>query len=166
VKVISDSGPLLSFARAGRLEILRQVLGEIMIPEAVFEEITVYGKGRPGAAEVETGTWIKREKVQNRPLLNQFSKKLNLGEMEALALAQEMDAILLVDEYEARRAAQRLGIKHFGSLRILKAAKDRGIISEIKPVLDELIISGTYISDSLYQEFLRAVGEEDQPSTE
>jgi len=166
LKVVSDSGPLLSFARAGRLEILRQVLSEVIIPEAVFEEITIHGKGKPGAVEVETGTWIKREEVQNRARLNHLSKRLNLGEMEALTLAQEMNAVLLVDEYEARREAQRLGIDHFGSLRVLKEAKDRRIISKIKPVLDDLIASGTYISKSLYQEFLHAIGEEDQPSTE
>ena len=118
-------------------------MGEIIIPEAVFEEITIRGKGKPGAAEVETATWIKREKVQNRPFLNRLSKKMNLGEMEALALAREMNATLLVDEYEARREAQRLGIDHFGSLRVLKEAEDRKIMPEIRPVLDDLITSGT-----------------------
>ena len=46
---------MLSFAKAGRLDILRQVLGEIIIPEAVFVEIIIGGKGKPGAAEVESG---------------------------------------------------------------------------------------------------------------
>ena len=82
MKIVSDSGPLLSFARAGRLQILRQILDDIVVPDAVFHEIAIRGKGKPGAA-----TWMKRQTLQNRSLLNQLSNKLNLGEMEALALA-------------------------------------------------------------------------------
>ena len=159
MKIVSDSGPLLCFARAERLEILRQVLGEIIIPDAVFEEIAIHGKGKPGAVEVEAGIWIKCGSIGDRAILNQLSRKLNLGEMEALGLAMEMNAALLIDEYEGRNEAQRLGIDHFGSLRVLREAKDRSIIPQIKPVLDELIASGTYISEWLYQEFLRASGE-------
>lgn len=53
---------------------------------------------------------------------------------------------------------------HFGSLKILKEAKDRKIIPKAKSVLDELIASGTYISDALYQDFLREVGESESPA--
>ena len=87
--------------------------------------------------------------------------KLNLGEREAIALAKESGGYLLVDEIEARKEALRLGIRCFGSLRVLKEAKDRGFIKKAKPALDEIIASGTYLSDDLYQEFLRLVGEED-----
>ena len=95
--------------------------------------------------------------------MEQLSRKLDLGEREALALAKEMGAALLIDEREARREALRLGIDHFGSLRILKEAKDRGIIPEVRPILDKLISSGTYLSDTLYQEFLREMGEGEAP---
>jgi len=39
VKIVSDAGPILSFARAGRLDLLRQVVGELIIPDAVVQEI-------------------------------------------------------------------------------------------------------------------------------
>ncbi len=159
MKIVSDAGPILSFARAGRLEIIRQVVGELIIPKAVVEELAVRGKGRSGADEIELGTWIKLESVQDRSVVEQFSGKFGLGEREALALAKQASAPLLVDEREARKEAMRLGIPHFGSLKILKDARDRGIIPEAKSVLDELIASGTYISDALYQDFLREVRE-------
>lgn len=44
---IADAGPIISFARAGRLEFLRQVVGELWIPDAVFRELAVEGK--PGS---------------------------------------------------------------------------------------------------------------------
>ena len=159
MKIVSDAGPILSFARAGRLEILRQVVGELIIPQAVVDELAVRGRRRPGADEIELGTWIKRDNVEDRSVVEQFSGKLGLGEREALALAKQASAPLLVDEREARKEAMRLGIPHFGSLKILKEAKARGIIAQAKSVLDELIASGTYISDALYQDFLREVGE-------
>jgi hypothetical protein len=102
VKIVSDAGPILSFTRAGRLEILRQVVGELIIPEAVVEELAVRGKGRPGADKIELGTWIKRENVQDRSIMEQFSGRLGLGEREALALAKQTGAALLVDEREKR----------------------------------------------------------------
>jgi predicted nucleic acid-binding protein len=98
VRIVSDTGPILSFARAGRLDILRQVFGEISIPEAVFIEIAIGGKGKPGADEVESGVWIKREAVKDRAVLNRLHRGLNLGEMEALAFAAETGAALLIDE--------------------------------------------------------------------
>ncbi len=77
-----------------------------------------------------------------------------MGEREAIALAQELGAVLLVDEQEARKEAKRLGIPYFGSLRVLKEAKVKGIANPIKPILDELVASGTYIRPALYREFL------------
>ena len=90
-------------------------------------------------------------------------QRLHLGECEALALARELDAVLLIDEREARRAAQQYGIAHFGSLRVLAEAKERGLILTVKPVLDALIAAGTFISEGLYRTFLRTMGEEDPP---
>jgi len=109
--------------------------------------------------EIDLSTWIKCENVPDRSIVGQFSGKLGLGEREALALAQQARLPLLVDDREARNEAMQLGIPHFGSLKVLKEAKDRGIIPNAKPVPDELIASGTYISDALYYEFLREVSE-------
>jgi len=64
-----------------------------------------------------------------------------LGEREAIALARELGAALLVDEREARREAGRLGVRYFGSLGVLKEAKDRGIIPVVKLALDELRVA-------------------------
>ena len=58
--IVSDSGPIISFARAGHLDLLKQVTTELVIPDAVFEEIVVSGADKPGAEEVKQGLWIKR----------------------------------------------------------------------------------------------------------
>ena len=157
--IVADSGPIISFARAARLDLLKQVTTELIIPDAVFEEIVVSGDDRPGAEEVKQGIWIKRATLQDRSLLENMPGKLSRGESEAIGLEKEIGAYLLIDELEARKEASRLGINYFGSLRIIKEAKDRGFIPQAKPVLDDLIASSTYLDDSLYQRFLREMGE-------
>lgn len=159
MSMVADSGPILSFARANRLNLLRQVVGDLTIPDAVYEDIVVRGAGRPGSQEAQQSSWIRRLPVRDRALIDQLPPKLHPGEREAMALAKERDEFLLVDEREARREASRQGITVIGSLRVLKEAKDRGIIPQVKPVLDELIAAGMYVSDALYQTLLQQIGE-------
>lgn len=162
--IVSNSGPILSFARARRFGLLCEVVGTLTIPEAVYADIVVHGAGKLGAEDVQHAAWITRTPVRDRTFVDQLPPRLHLGEREALVLARELDAVLLIDEREARRAAQQYGIAHFGSLRLLEEAKERGLIPAVKPVLDELITAGTFISEGLYRTFLRTMGEEDPPS--
>jgi predicted nucleic acid-binding protein len=157
--LVSNSGPILSFARADMLDLLYRVVGELVIPDAVYDDIVVQGAGKPGAYEVAGAFWIKRQAVQNRRFLKRLPSRLHLGEQEAIALALELRATLLIDESEARKEAKRLNVVYIGSLRILKQAKDRKLVSEAKPILDKLIRSGTYIGEELYKRFLRELVE-------
>jgi predicted nucleic acid-binding protein len=157
--MVADSGPILSFARANRLDIVRQIVGDLAIPDAVYEDMAVRGAGKPGSQEVQQASWIRRLSAQDRALVDRLPHKLHLGEREAIALAQERGTPLLVDEREARREAQRQGVAVVGSLWVLTQAKARVIIPRVKPVLDDLIAAGTYVSDTLYQTFLQQIGE-------
>jgi len=157
--IVSDSGPIISFARAGHLKLLRHLFQEIIIPEAVYEEIAIIGSGRAGAKEVISGEWIKKRKIENRLRIKQLPAILGLGEREAIILAQELNAALLIDDRKAREVAKENGVSCFGSLRVLKEAKDKKIIGAIKPVGDELREKGLRIDTSLYQRFLQEVGE-------
>jgi predicted nucleic acid-binding protein len=159
MSMVADSGPILSFARANRLDLLQEVVGDLTIPDAVYEDIVVRGAGKPGSQEVQQSTWIRRLSLRDRTFADELPSKLHLGEREAIALAKEEGAILLVDEREARREALRQGITVIGNLQVLKEAKDRGIIPEVKPVLEELIAAGMYVSDVLHQTFLEQIGE-------
>jgi predicted nucleic acid-binding protein len=52
-----------------------------------------------------------------------------------------------------------MGVKIIGTLGILRLAKDRGMLKQVKPLLDELRKVGAYISDSLYTRMLKDVRE-------
>jgi predicted nucleic acid-binding protein len=157
--IVADSGPILSFARVNRLELLHQVIGDLTIPDAIYEEIVVRGAGKPGSTEVQGASWIRNLPVRDRVFVDQLPPKLHLGEREAIALAKEQGAVLLVDEREARREALHQGLTVMGSLRVLREAKTCGIIPRVRPILDELIAAGMYIGEPLSEAFLRQLDE-------
>jgi predicted nucleic acid-binding protein len=130
MSIIADSGPILSFARANHLALLQQVVGDLTIPDAVYDDIVVQGMGKPGSREVQGASWIHLLPVRDRMFVDQLPPRFHLGEREAIALAKEQGAVLLVDEREARREALRQGLTVMGSLRVLREAKTRGVIPQ------------------------------------
>ncbi len=109
--IIADSTPLIALSRVNRLELLRDVFGEITVPDAVWEELTQRGDSRPGAMELPAATWIIRRSVTCTDLVQALTLSLGQGEAEAIALAQECHAdVLLIDEKLGRAAAERLGL--------------------------------------------------------
>ena len=144
----------MSFARADLLGLLQKVVVELIIPDEVYDEIVVHGAGRAGSILLP---WIRRASIQDQTATPQLSEKLHAGERAAIALANEMRASLLIDDRTARGEAQRLSLNYFGSLRILKEAKNRGFVAVSKEPLDRLIESGMYVSESLYGAFLRSL---------
>jgi predicted nucleic acid-binding protein len=156
---VADAGPIISFARAGRLELLRQVVDEVWIPEAVYQELVSRGMGRPGAEETSQGVWIKQRSVTEDAAPRTLPSNLGEGEREAIILARELGAVLLADDPDARDTAARLGVPFLGSLGILREAKLKGIIPVVKPDLDALREHQFRLSDTTDQTFLREIGE-------
>jgi len=159
--VVSNSSPLVSLCAIGRLELLRNRYGTISIPRAVHYEVAVQGSGRPGAAEVQTFDWNTFREGGNPNLATALQGKLDHGEAEAIALALELQAdLLLMDERLGRIEAARFGLRFIGTLGVLIEAKARGHLQEIKPVLDELRTNaGFRMSEALRARVLQEAGE-------
>jgi predicted nucleic acid-binding protein len=86
--------------------------------------------------------------------------ELDEGEAEAIALALEMDARLLIDERDGRQAASRVGVSRLGLLGVLVQAKREGHVTAVRPLLQSLREdAGFWISDSLHNRILESVGE-------
>ncbi|MFC1851645.1 DUF3368 domain-containing protein [candidate division CSSED10-310 bacterium] len=115
----------------------------------------------PGASEVREFDWIVSQRVQNRPVVNALDSELDKGESEAIALALEIKAdMLLIDERRARQIAIHLGLKVVGILGVLVEAKHKSLIPSLKSVLDNLISkAGFRVSHKLYEKVLEAVDE-------
>jgi len=161
MSVVSNASPLINLARIGRLELLRELYAEICVPEAVWQEVVVDGAGLPGAELVARATWIKRHKAKNSMLVRALRQDLDAGEAEAIVLAGELEAeLLLMDESLGRETARHLGLQFIGIIGILIEAKHTGRIEAIKPLLDALReTAGFRIRQALYVRVLQDTDE-------
>jgi predicted nucleic acid-binding protein len=86
VIVVSDASPLISLAVVGFLDVLRSLYGRVIIPEAVYQEITAGVSGLPGALAIQELEWIVSQPVQNGAVVRALQGELDHGEAEAIAL--------------------------------------------------------------------------------
>ena len=155
---VSNSSVIIAFARICRLDLLEKLLRKVVVPETVWEEVAVEGK--PGREKIVRSEFIYVARVRNKRLASLLKEFVDEGEAEAITLALEVNAgILLIDDRDARDLAKKLGLQVMGTLGVLALAKYRGLIQEAKPIIDELIKSGFWISKKILEKFLKELGE-------
>ena len=153
-KVIVNSTPLIILSKIGELEILKNLYGEIIIPRAVFEEVTIK------SYVIKNLSWIKIFEVQDKSNRKIYQTKLHYGEVEVMMLAKEISAnLLVIDDNAAKKTAKFLGFKVTGTLGILLKAKEEKIISEVRPILEKMLSEKFYISDKIINLVLKTAGE-------
>jgi uncharacterized protein len=158
--IVSDASPLIGLAKIAHLHLLPLLYGTIKIPTAVYTELTVSGVGRAGAEEMAQARWLQVEPVTDRFRVDYLRSDLDLGEAEALVLAQEKRAdYFLVDEERARTVAKLLDIPFIGTAGILILAKRIGHIPAVAPLIFQLRRHQFYLSDRLVEMVLRQVNE-------
>ncbi len=84
--IIADSSPLIALAIIGQLNLLRELYGQVFAPPAVWEEVTVTGRGLPGSHEVSQLTWLEI-KAPETEWLQALLILVDRSEAEAIALA-------------------------------------------------------------------------------
>lgn len=158
--VVSDSSTLVSLAAIEQLHLLQDFFGRVVLPGAVLNEVLAGGEGRPGFQEITASKWLEVMPVQDRSALSAL-EHLDPGEAEAIVLAQELQAdLLLMDELDGRQAAKERGLQIIGVLGLLSRAKREERISAVKPLVQRLRVEMRFrISESLLQRVLRDVNE-------
>ena len=158
--VVSDASPIINLASIGKLDLLPDLYGKIILPIAVFEEITVAGAGQPGDAEVRTASWIEVRSCQNLQLVAALSKEIDLGEAQAITLAIEMNCDwLIIDERLGRTKAKVSSLRVVGIIGILLEAKQKQLLDNVTNQMDALIANNFWIASELYAEVKRIAGE-------
>lgn len=150
--VVSDTTAITHLAKIGALDLLQKLYMEILIPEAVFSELSQVKKTQPGALQVLNSKWIKVVKIKNQTVVAKLTKHLDLGESEAIALSMELQSdVLIIDEVAGRSVAKKLGRNIIGMVGVLLEAKKKGYIASVRPYLDKLRATGFRLGEEVYQ---------------
>ena len=149
--VVSDASPLIALGRLGRLDLLREIFGSLVIPDFVWKEVVEAGIDKEGSVNVAEAVWISQQSVLDHSLVNLLRHDLGAGEAEAIVLARECNAdFLLIDERLGRSAAKSLGLKVVGLVGVLIEARERGLVSDAGTLMDRLHDdAGFWISEDL-----------------
>lgn len=145
-----DAGPLIAFYQIDRLDWLNHLFARKLVPPEVAREV------EPSLGELPD--WIE---IQSFRAKLEYPNSLGTGERAAIALAVDLAADFVVtDDRRARSVAKGYGIAPIGSLGLLVRLKRIGLTAEVRPLMDEVILNGLFVSAKVYQEILVLADEE------
>lgn len=160
-KVVVNTTPLIALSHVGQLDILKKLYGEIIIPKAVYRELSAKTESICKKAVDRSLEWIRVENIKNQMAKTMYKTQLHDGEVEVMILSKEIAAdIVIIDDANAKKHAKYLGLPVTGTLGVLIKAKREGHINELKPILHQMAENGIYISKSLIELCLKQVGED------
>jgi predicted nucleic acid-binding protein len=147
--IISDTSCFIVLTNIGELHLLQKVYGQILTTPEVAAE---YGEVLP--------EWVAVETVKDNYRQKLLEMQVDKGEASALALALETpDSTVIIDDYRARRVAEKLGLSYTGTVGVMIKAKITGIVVSIKPLLAKMKRTGFRITEDIEQQALREAGE-------
>ncbi len=126
--IISDTSCFIILTNIGELELLQKVYSFLLTTTDIVNE---YGETLPD--------WVGIETVKDKYRQQLLEMQIDKGESSAIALALEMtDCTIILDDYKARKIADKLGLKFTGTIGVIIRAKLNGIIPSIKPILEKV----------------------------
>ena len=160
--VISDTTPIISLLKINKLSLLQVLFKNVIIPQAVYNELISNPKYTNEAVIIFNTSYISIKKVENRQQVDELRNNsgLDIGESEAITYSKMVNAdLLLMDEQKGRSVAKQLGLSITGTIGILIQAFNENLISkeEILNSIKVLKESGRYISESLYNRLIARI---------
>lgn len=147
--IISDTSCFIILTNIGELDLLQKVYGQIVTTIEVAAE---YGERLPD--------WVVIESVNDKHSQKILETQVDKGEASALALAIETsDSTIIVNDYRARKVAEKLGINYTGTIGVIIKAKLKGIILSIKPLLAKIRQTEFRITDEIERQALKEADE-------
>jgi len=154
--VVSNSSPVIHLAKINKLNLLEKLYTKVIVPEKVYLECTETKQYHQEIHLISSSAWMTTLHIKNIRLFNLLYTEIDAGEAEALVLALEKDAdLVLLDDMEARIKARSLGLKVTGTLGILLKAKNQHLItSSLYEEINKLEQTGFWISSDLKDKVL------------
>lgn len=155
--LVADAGPLIALSRVVSLSLLADLFGLVWLTQTVLAECTARSDRPEGMvilAAVKEG-WLQVR--PDTPYTHDWG--LDPGEASAIAAALALQARVLMDDRAGRRVAQDLGLRIIGALGVLVRAKQLGKVERARPLAEQLVASGYFLSAQVLDDGLKLVGE-------
>ena len=153
--VVSNTTPLRYLIAIRQEHLLAELFTKIHIPGAVFEELT--NPRTPGFVREQVAAlpeWLEVHQGIDSEMRD-FPRLTHRGEREAIALAAELNAdLILMDEKNGRHIAASRNFRLSGTLGVLEVADSLGRIGDFPQTLRTLMASGFYLRPTLLEELL------------
>jgi predicted nucleic acid-binding protein len=147
--IISDTSCFIILTNIGELELLHKVYGQIVTTHEIAAE---FGERLP--------EWVEIAEFKDKYRQTILELQIDKGESSAIALALETpDSVVILDDYKARKIAERLGITFTGTIGVIIKAKLSGIIPSIKPLLEKIKQTDFRLSDEIETQAMKEAGE-------
>ena len=155
--LVADCSALIALSACGQLELLEKLFEIVVVPEAVYQEATVADKKEARQLKTFLQGKVRKVDISQYVFLDAFA---DLGETEAMLLYKQLTADkLLIDDKRGRKVAKINNISIIGSLGVLLAAKERGLITEIAPMLKLIERSDVHLAENLVKMVLELANE-------
>lgn len=158
-KVIINASPLIFLSCSHHLALLESFADDIWVPEPVAEEILQRGQSDITARAIRNTDWLVTQSVEEIPM-SILERRLGAGESSVLALGlAHPNTEVIIDDLAGRKCADSLDIPVRGTLGLVLAAKKRGVIPAARPVIEDMMSAGLYLSKRVLDRALEKVGE-------
>jgi predicted nucleic acid-binding protein len=151
--IIADSSALVALSICRILPLLETIFDKVYVPKAVYNEVCISGKPESKFLCEYLNNRVQSVSLKKLSLTN--NPRLGIGELEAIALYLKTSAdLLLIDDAYAKKIASQNGLEVMGSIGVLLLAKQKGLISTIKPLITMLVNSEIHLGNSVIQKAL------------
>ena len=155
--LVADCSALVALSVCGSLNLLEQLFASIVVPETVYLEATRPDKKQAQALKAFLQGKVRQVNMQTYVFLDAYA---DAGETEAMLLYKQLSADkLLIDDKRGRKVAKINQISTIGSLGVLLVAKEKALIVEVAPLLQQIEQSDIYLSPDLIATVLELAGE-------
>ncbi|MDD1617547.1 MAG: hypothetical protein CG439_2664 [Methylococcaceae bacterium NSP1-2] len=155
--LVADCSALVALSVCGSLNLLEQLFASVVVPETVYLEATQPDKKQAQALKTFLQGKVRQVNLEAYVFLDAYA---DAGETEAMLLYKQLAADkLLIDDKRGRKVAKINQISTIGSLGVLLVAKEKGLIVEVAPLLQQIEQSDIYLSPDLIATVLELAGE-------
>ena len=158
--LVCDTTVLLYLARIDQIDLLPTLFTPIYVPEPVMLELDMGRLLRPDTLDPRECAWATLVSVPHDVIAGLPPNRLGTGERAVIAHAHaHQGCIAGLDDLQARRLAEGLGLAVVGTPGVLLRAKRTGLLSTVRPLIDALTAQGFHLDSALYQDILSLAGE-------